>query len=239
MERTILVTGVSAGIGHALARHYLDAGHRVLGCSRREPAELIANERFSFAPVDLGEPESATDVVAELMQSVDHLHLAILNAGILGSIRDLADADLPEMHKVLDVNLWANKVVIDALFATVGRIDQVVTISSGAAVNGNRGWGAYSISKAALNMLTKLYAAERPETHFCALAPGIVDTAMQETLCGSEPDDRYPSVAGLRSKRGTPDMPDPTTAAPHLATAIDRLPTTVTSGDFADVRQLG
>lgn len=238
MKRTIFITGVSAGIGQGLARHYLDQGDRVVGCSRREPVDLADSPAFRFRPIDLRDFDSLSDNVAALLNGTEQVDLAIMNAGVLGTIRDLAESDLDSMRAVLDVNLWAVKVVLDALFASVATVGQVVTISSGAAVNGNRGWGAYSISKAALNMLTKLYAREQPETHFCAFAPGIVDTAMQEVICDREPEERFPSVEVLRSKRGTADMPDANTAAPILAAAIDRLPTVVESGEFTDVRKM-
>lgn len=236
MERTVFVTGVSAGIGNALARHYLDRGDRVLGCSRREPADLVGSPGFTFRSIDLSDLERVQESVGELLAGTDRVDLAVLNAGVLGTIADLAESDLAEMRAVLDVNLWAVKLTLDALFDRVPEVGRVVTISSGAAVNGNRGWGAYSISKAALNMLTKLYARERPATHFCAFAPGIVDTAMQESICGRAPEELSPSVEVLRSKRGTPDMPDPATAAPRLAVAIDRLPDVVESGEFTDIR---
>ena len=87
-------------------------------------------------------------------------------------------------------------------------------------------------------MLVQLYALEQPTTHFCALAPGLVDTAMQDQLCGRAPDDRYAAVEVLRSKRNTPDMPTPAIAAPRLAATIERLPSLVASGDYADVRQI-
>ena len=90
---------------------------------------------------------------------------------MLGSLGDMSEAQLDDLKRVMDVNVWSNKTVLDALFARAFPVKQVVTISSGAAVNGNRGWRGYSISKAALNMLTRLYAAENPDTHFCARWP--------------------------------------------------------------------
>ena len=78
----------------------------------------------------------------------------------------------------MKINVWSNKVICDWLLKSIPEIYQIVFMSSGAAVNGNRGWGSYSLSKATLNMLAKLYAAEAKQTHFSALAPGLVDTAI-------------------------------------------------------------
>ncbi len=181
-------------------------------------------------------PESITRGVGELLEDQSELDLIILNAGRLGVFGDLGEAELFELKTTMQVNLWANKTLLDAVFALNIRVHQVVTISSGAAVNGNRGWSGYSISKAALNMLTQLYAKERPDTHFCALAPGVVDTAIQDELLEREPDARFPAVEVLRSKRNTTEMPKPREAALRLIEIFEKLPSLVESGDFADIR---
>ena len=87
-------------------------------------------------------------------------------------------------------------------------------------------------------MLTKLYAKEQPQTHFCAFAPGLVETPIQDVLQSMSPDERFPSLETLRSKRGTADMPEPREAARRFLTAFDRLPKLVASGEFADIRSL-
>ena len=216
----VFITGVSSGIGLGLAAGYLDRGWRVFGISRRAADELDARDGFSFVSHDLADHDGTPSAVQRLLAEAKQLDLAILNAGILGRFGDLQDTPLAELKRIADVNLWANKVVIDAMFNTVSTVGQVVTISSGAAVSGNRGWAGYGISKAALNMLTALYAAEHPQTHFTALAPGIVDTAMQDELCGRSPDDRYPTVEVLRGHRGTPGMPTPEAAAVHAPSGL-------------------
>ena len=237
-NQTILITGVSSGIGHGLAKQYLASGHRVLGTSRRTPEDLTANDNFTFVSADLTNRAATSSAIETLMKGVDQVNIAILNAGVLGTFGDMADADLDEAKHVMDVNVWSNKNVIDALFDQQAVIDRIVTVSSGASVNGHRGWRGYAISKAALNMLTMLYAKERPETHFCALAPGLVDTAMQDQLCGRAMDERFDSIEALKSKRGTEGMPTPDAAAMRLIEAIDLLPSLVASGDYADVRKM-
>lgn len=238
MTKTAFVTGVSTGIGLGLTEELLSRGWRVIGLSRREPTLAQSMERFSFASIDVGESASLIEKVSELLSDVSHVDLAILNAGALGVISDLADATLDDLRNTMNINLWANKLILDALFDGQRTVRQVVTMSSGAAVNGNRGWGGYSISKAALNMLTKLYAKEQPQTHFCAFAPGLVETPIQDTLQSMSPDERFPSLETLRSRRGTDDMPEPREAARRFLAAFDRLPEVVTSGEFADIRSL-
>ena len=187
----------------------MDAGTRVYGLSRREPAALIGRPGFSFASVDLENLSSIAAAVSHLLAPAVNLDLVVLNAGLLGPIADMADADMLGMRRVMDVNVWANKPLLDTVFAGGRKVRQVVAISSGAAVKGARGWNGYAISNPALNILVELYAAERSDTHFSALAPGLSDTAMQESMWALAPAPRFQTVERLRKAAGTPDMPTP------------------------------
>ena len=234
----VLITGVSSGIGHALARAFLDRGHIVYGISRRTPNDLLECPALHHAPIDLARHESVPGRLERLLPSVERLPLVVLNAGVYGIFGDLVTTPLPDMTKVMDVNVWANKLILDCLFTKPIAVDQVVAISSGASINGNRGWNAYALSKAALNMLIRLYARERPGTHFCALSPGLVETPMLDRLLALPEDTRYPSLDALRARKDTPDMPDPDEAARRLIPIFARLPDLVETGSYADIRQL-
>jgi benzil reductase ((S)-benzoin forming) len=235
MSHTILITGVSSGIGRGLALHYLNHGSRVFGLGRRAPGDFGGLPGFAFRSADFTRLDSIAPAVEDLLRDIDRLDLAVLNAGMLGGIADLAEADLDTMRAVMDVNLWANKPVLDGAFARGRRVDQVVAISSGASVSGARGWNAYALSKAALNMMMALYAAERPETHFAALAPGLVDTPMQSAMRDLPEDARFPTVERLKKAAGTPAMPAPEESAPRLAEAMRSLRARE-SGRFWDLR---
>lgn len=233
----MFITGVSEGIGLGLTREFLRRGSSVFGTCRHAP-ELGKNDLFHFVPCDLSRDKEIPAAMKRLLHGVDHLDLVILNAAILGPFGDLVTQSLDEMQRVMQVNLWANKILLDILFSTPLRISQVVAVSSSAAVNLQRGWGGYALSKAALNALTMLAAREHPDTHFCALAPGPVDTSMQDQLCSHPADPKYPSLERLRAKRGTSDMPDSDEYAPHFIDALERLPSLVSSGSYADMRTL-
>ncbi len=235
--KNILITGVSSGIGCGLARHYLDVGHRVCGLSRRNPNDL-RQQGLRFVRCDLADSAAIAPAVGRLISNLSQLDLVILNAGVLGRFGDLADAELDDLARTMQINVWSNVAVLNSIFCRQLKVAQVVAVSSGASVNGNRGWSGYSVSKAGLNMLMRLYSREHLDTHFCALAPGLVDTAMQDELCGRDPDQRYPAIDALRKKRHTPEMPEPQRAAAVLAEAIERLPQLVESGQYADIRSL-
>lgn len=238
MSRTVLITGNSSGLGRGLTEVYLEKGWEVYGVSRRGCSGLPG--KLKDIHCDLTDFDAVPLAMETLLMGIGHLDVVFLNAGILGRMQDMADSRLEDIRQVMDANVWSNKVLLDWLLKSGIRIDQIVLISSGAAVNGNRGWGAYSISKAALNMLTQLYAHEFHHTHLSALAPGLVDTAMQDVLCDpAQVDaDRFPSVTRLRAARHSTDMPQPRQAAQLIIDALPQLKQ-LASGSFADIRSIG
>ena len=237
MSQRILITGVSSGVGFGLAQEYLNQAQIVYGVSRRTPEDLMEYQDFHFAELDLTNYEKVGSTIGMLLDDAPEIDVVVLNAGILSPIQDMTATPLDELKRAMEVNVWTNKVLLDWLLQSGKAIKQVITISSGAAVNGHRGWNGYSISKAALNMLTQLYAAERPDIHFTALAPGLIDTDMQAYMSGLPHDDRFPSVNFLREARGTEAMPSPEKAAPMLIKAFSVVKQEK-SGGFFDVREL-
>lgn len=237
----IFLSGVSRGLGHGLAKWYLESGRTLYGCSRSEPpADLLESygDRFHWAAIDLSDEVEGPKALRAFCGHVRSWDLLILNAGVLGTIADMREADLAEMRATMEINLWANKWILDDLLAAPEGVRQVVGISSGASVSGSRGWNGYSLSKAALNMLIKLYAAEFSDTHFTAFAPGLIDTAMQEYISGISDDANFSTVRRLKAARGTADMPDPAGAAAAIAPVFAQLPTSVQSGDYTDIRSM-
>ncbi|MEE9391688.1 MAG: SDR family NAD(P)-dependent oxidoreductase [Planctomycetota bacterium] len=236
--RHVFITGVSQGLGFGLAHGHLGAHDVVYGISRRRPNIIAEYRFFAFESADLADEVKARAALRNLLGRVPRLDVVYLNAGVLGAIRDMRDTRLPDLKYTMDVNLWANKVILDEIFTLGIEVDQVVAISSGAAINGSRGWNGYAISKAALNMLMQLYAAEVPKTHFTAFAPGLVDTAMQDYICGLPDDDRFESLKKLKAARGTDHMPEPFDAARHVMSRISELKAEYESGSFVDIRNM-
>jgi len=170
--------------------------------------------------------------IEELLKDIKVLELVILNAGVLGKLKDMRETSLWEMEEVMRVNLWANKVILDSLHELGVKVKRLIAISSGAARNCNRGWNAYSLSKASLNCLIKLYSHEFPDTHMIALAPGLVLTPMLEEVM-REDEEKFPSVG--RIKRSPKLLPRD--AARFIFDNLDLLGR-YESGSFVDVREL-
>ncbi len=233
---SILITGASSGVGAGLAAHYLENNHNVYGISRNENADLN-KPNFSFLSQDLGNFKELEQKLPSFLPKETNFELVILNAGILNEVKDLKETSVNEIKRTMNINVWANKVLIDVLFKHVRKIKQVVAISSGASISGSRGWNAYALSKATLNMLIKLYSKEYIETHFCALAPGLIDTNMQDYIYNLPDEEKFPVIQKLKKARGTELMPDPKKAAGQIAQAIEKVKG-LESGSFFDIRDL-
>lgn len=229
----IFITGNSNGLGLGLSRYYLQQGDEVYGLSRSQCP--IQDNQLHQQQCDLHDFTAITEVLSILLPK--RLDLVILNAGILGKIQDLHDSSLQDIREVMDINLWANKIIIDYLINNQLAVDQLILVSSGASVNGNRGWGAYSISKAALNMMAKLYAHEMPQTHITAYAPGLIHTRMQDYLCHDVDTEKFPSITSLVNAYQTENMPGIDVAAEKIAQSFSRC-LDQPSGSFIDIRQL-
>ncbi len=234
----VLITGTGSGLGYGLAKYYLNEGHTVYGISRKIKDEQKQHPNFRFLMQDISRFREVETNLLSFLKGVNLLDLVILNAGILNEIKDLKETSLDEIKKVMDVNVWSNKILIESLFKTVKQIDQIVAVSSGAAVSGSRGWNAYSLSKATLNMLINLYSKEYTETHFCALAPGLIDTKMQDYIYDLPEEKEYPAVKKLKQAKKSGSMPTVEEAAEINAKAIEKLQAQVDSGSFADVRNM-
>ena len=131
-----LITGTSSGLGYGLAKLYLNEKNTVYGISRRQNTELNEYDNFKFLSQAISRFIELKPKLAALLEGQTKLDLVILNAGIINEIKDLYFTSLEEINKVMDVNVWANKVIIDLLYRRLDSIKKIVAIFSGAPVSG-------------------------------------------------------------------------------------------------------
>ncbi|TNE56152.1 MAG: SDR family NAD(P)-dependent oxidoreductase [Bacteroidetes bacterium] len=189
MKRAI-ITGVSRGLGKALAETCLDQGWNVLGIGRSTD---IQSGGFDFEERDLSEQIEFNFLDAYLDGATEIL--LINNAGILGEVRRISDQEETDIRKVFEVNFLAAVELSHALLKA-RRPEQkvsIVNISSGAGRRAIPSWAAYGSSKAALDHFSLILQEEENEkgsnTRIHSLAPGVVDTGMQEQIRKVSPED--------------------------------------------------
>jgi len=229
MKKNVLITGCSSGLGLALTQYYLDNGFKVYGISRNKPN--IDDKNFIFKEFDLSKIDSISTEVTPFIDTISEIEIVYLNAGILGDIKEMKYQSINDIKKALDINVFANKEILDIL--SQQKVNNIIAISSGASKNGSKGWGAYSLSKATLNMLINLYSKEMLETKILAVAPGVIETPMTDVIRFDVDDSIFTSAKILKSG----EIQQPLDAAMRLDEVINRA-NEFESGSFIDVRNI-
>ena len=221
-QSTALITGAGRGLGLALARSLIADGWRVVVDARR--ADHLAADLPGALVVagDVTDPGHRDDLAAAL-RGFGRLDLLVNNASDLGPspLPRLADVPLAAARRVLETNVLAPLALVQRflpLLRASGGI--IVNVSSDAAVEAYAGWGAYGSSKAALDQLSAVLAAEEPELAVYAVDPGDMRTEMhQAAFPGADISDR----------------PEPEAVVPALLRLIATRPPSgrVRAADFA------
>ncbi|MDQ2917787.1 MAG: SDR family NAD(P)-dependent oxidoreductase [Pseudomonadota bacterium] len=197
----VIITGVSQGLGEALAIELLARGARVLGVGRTSSGRL-GSERYRFVRSDLGQASMLPAVLEPAFAAIASEHPSsvclINNAATLEPVGVLGTSEADHIMTSLTVNLTA-PVVLASIFCGVFGNDaierRIINVSSGAAQSAIAGEALYCIAKAGLEMLTRTLAAEHASPRFRAISlrPGVMDTAMQ-SYARTQPKERLPSV---------------------------------------------
>lgn len=223
----VLITGSSSGLGLALAQSFCEQGDEVYGISRSQTPLPIKQITCDFNQLD-----TLRERLFELTQNIS-IDYVFLNAGLLGKIAVVSKLSHDDFLTVFNVNVFANKIVIDALLRN-NKLKNIIGISSGAALKTYFGWSIYCTSKAAFKQLISSYADENPSIHFLSLAPGIVKTKMQDHLYSLDATE-IPSLEKFHSLYNSMESPD--IVAKKIInnlTTLDVLP----SGSFYDLRDI-
>lgn len=183
MTNTALITGASRGLGLALARSLAGAGWNLV-LTARSPLDRIAEELGALALAgDVADPSHRS----RLARAVPELDLLVNNASGLGGIRPLGGFPLEDYRGLLETNLTAPLGLIqETLPALRARRGAIVNVTSDAATGAYAGWGGYGSTKAALEQLSNVLAAEEPDVAVWWADPGEMNTAMLAEAVGAE-----------------------------------------------------
>ena len=200
-----IITGASRGLGLALASELAGLRWRLIIDARgsealeRSAGELTTRTEVHAIAGDVADDMHRQALVAAAGERVD---LLVNNASVLGPSPqpELSDYPLAELERVYRVNVLAPLALIQlALPRMAGGC--VINVTSDAAVEPYPGWGGYGSSKAALEQLSAVLAAERPDLRIYAVDPGDMRTRMQQdAFPGEDISDRpspEESVPGL------------------------------------------
>jgi NAD(P)-dependent dehydrogenase (short-subunit alcohol dehydrogenase family) len=200
--RLALVTGASRGIGRAVALELARAGAHIVALARTQGAlEELDDEirreggAVTLVPCDLADFDALDRLGAAIYERWGQLDVLVANAGMLGPVTPLAHAEPAQWEAVLAVNVTANWRLVRSLdpllrAAPAGR---VVFVSSGAGhpAEAKPYFGPYAISKAAIDMLARTYAAETMNisaVKVMAANPGPLRTRMRaQAMPGEDP----------------------------------------------------
>ncbi len=215
--RIALITGASRGIGRAAALALAGAGAHVIlvarttgGLEETDDAIQKIGGTATLVPMNLRDFDAIDRLGASIYERWGKLDAMLGNAGVLGVLTPLAQITPKNFAEVMDVNVTANWRLIRSMDPLLRQSDagRVLFVSSGAAKKHTPYWGAYAVSKAALEMLALTYAAECKDTTVKVnlLNPGPMRTAMRaKAMPGEDPatlpttDEIAPQIVAMLS----------------------------------------
>ncbi|WP_404420980.1 SDR family oxidoreductase [Nibricoccus sp. IMCC34717] len=193
--KKIVITGVTRGLGRALADWYMANGHVVLGCGRS--AEAVMDLRFAisephdFSVVDVAEPTKVELWAERVMALQGPPDLLICNAALMLDPAPLWEVPADKLGRLIDVNVKGVANCVHAFVPEMIRAGRgvIVNLSSGWGRSGAAGVAPYCASKFAIEGLTKALAADLPEPLAAVpLNPGIIATDMLRRVMPSGAD---------------------------------------------------
>ncbi|MBL8362874.1 MAG: SDR family NAD(P)-dependent oxidoreductase [Rubrivivax sp.] len=222
-----IVTGASRGLGTALAEQLAASGHTVLGLSRRTAALPASVEQW---PVDLAEAGPVAERLAQWLRERRGAPSAVLinNAGVVSRPAPLEAIDAADLRNAIRVGLEAPLLLTAAFLAatadwTVPR--RVMLVSSGLGRRGMAGSASYCAAKAGLDNLARALALEQAAqphgARIASVAPGVIDTEMQQQLRGADPV-LFPERERFAALHRDGQLDSPATAAAKLLRLLAR-----------------
>lgn len=185
MKRTVLVTGVSSGIGRAVALRLLQEGHEVAGVSRNVTEALFENPRFRGFRIDLSDLDALPGRISEILERIPGIDSTVLCAG-LGRFGSLEQFSFDQIRKLMALNFTSQAFIARALLPRFKRNQSgdMIFIGSEAALRGSRKGTIYCASKFALRGFTQALRDEcgKSGVRVTLINPGMVKTGFFDEL---------------------------------------------------------
>lgn len=219
------ITGTSRGIGESLAKNLLERKDTfVFGISR---SNTLGQDNFHFIPLDLSENEAVSRFEFPGCDGATKIVL-VNNAGAVGEVGYAGQSDDSVYSYVLQLNLTSPCVLTNRFLAAFERKNiplVILNISSGAAKNPIDGWSAYCASKAGLDMFSRVVAEElsisgKKHIRIFAVAPGVVDTAMQDQIRASD-EKNFSRLKQFLEYKSARQLADPGLIAQKLLSILE------------------
>ncbi|MEE8392499.1 MAG: SDR family oxidoreductase [Anaerolineae bacterium] len=192
-RKVALITGASRGIGRAIALRLAQAGAKVVVSSRKmENVQPVADEIKTAGGESLavqahvGRPDDVTALVAQTVETFGRIDVVVNNAATNPHFGPLLTAEEWQWDKILDTNVKSVfrvcKAVVPHMEAQGG--GKIINVASIAGLRPSGGMGVYSVSKAAMIMLTQVLAMELGHANIQvnAIAPGVIKTRFSQVL---------------------------------------------------------
>jgi NAD(P)-dependent dehydrogenase (short-subunit alcohol dehydrogenase family) len=224
-----IITGASRGLGLALARAL---AHRhwtlIIDARERGPLERAARELGAVTDVVAvrGDVSDARHRDNLIEAAGAQINLVVNNASVLGPspMPGLATYPVRELERVYAVNVLGPLAIAQLAVPRLPAGGVIINMTSDAAVEPYEGWGGYGSSKAALEQISSILAAEHPSLHIFAVDPGDMRTRMhQDAFPGEDISDRPPPEDSVPGLLALIDNPPPSGRYRARALATDRL----------------
>ncbi|MCX7174092.1 MAG: SDR family NAD(P)-dependent oxidoreductase [Proteobacteria bacterium] len=234
-----IITGASRGLGAALAEALIDPQHRLI-CMARSKTPLAALRKRAKArgcavvalDIDIGDAEAAVAALEGALAKVDPARFEVVclinNAGVVEPIHGVEKLLPVDIATAVAVNLTAPIALTAAFLSLTGTWPaerKILNISSGAAHKPYSGWSVYCATKAALNHFTRCLSFEQQgqpnAAKVVALAPGMIDTAMQEAVRRATPEE-FSELPRFIALKASGQLPTPQDAAQRVLRYLER-----------------
>ena len=232
------ITGTSKGLGKAISEQLLqNTDNFVVGISRNQ---TIEHKNYKHISLDLSKPVEVINFKFDIFDNAES-YVLINNSGIIGDIKHIGNVDNKKIIETYNVNIVSPSILTNNFVRDYKNTDAkktILNISSGAGRHSIESWGAYCASKAAMDMFSLVanddfnYLSDNNFKIF-SVAPGIVDTPMQDDIRSANESD-FSAVNNFITYKKQNLLSQPEQIAQQLIDMLKKHPNTVIS----DVRDL-